>query len=76
MPAGMNWLLEHIPNYDKWYRFFLFWMVTDGLLDGCGPILPGRATRRPCPRPTRCSGPWSPRPCGCRPRGGRTWWTR
>lgn len=34
VPAGMNWLLEHIPNYDKWYRFFLFWMVTDGLLDG------------------------------------------
>ena len=34
VPAGMNWLLEHIPNYDKWYRFFLFWMVTDGLLEG------------------------------------------
>ncbi|MDO8379667.1 NAD(P)/FAD-dependent oxidoreductase [Phenylobacterium sp.] len=34
VPAGMNWLLEHIPNYDKWYRFFLFWMVTDGLLAG------------------------------------------
>ncbi|WP_421931536.1 NAD(P)-binding domain-containing protein [Phenylobacterium sp.] len=34
VPAGMNWLLEHIPTYDKWYRFFLFWMVTDGLLAG------------------------------------------
>jgi 4-hydroxyacetophenone monooxygenase len=32
VPAGMNWLLEHVPYYDKWYRFWLFWMVTDGLL--------------------------------------------
>ena len=29
---GFKWLLEHLPYYDKWYRFFLFWMVTDGLL--------------------------------------------
>ncbi len=34
VPAGMNWLLEHLPNYDKWYRFFLFWMATDGFLAG------------------------------------------
>ncbi len=32
VPAGMQWLLEHAPMYDKWYRFFLFWMVTDGFL--------------------------------------------
>jgi 4-hydroxyacetophenone monooxygenase len=32
VPGGMNWLLEHVPFYDKWYRFWLFWMVTDGLL--------------------------------------------
>lgn len=32
VPAGMNWLLEHVPFYDKWYRFWMFWMVTDGLL--------------------------------------------
>jgi 4-hydroxyacetophenone monooxygenase len=32
VPAGMNWLMEHAPFYDKWYRFFLFWMSTDGLL--------------------------------------------
>jgi len=32
VPDGMNWLLEHVPFYDKWYRFWLFWMVTDGLL--------------------------------------------
>jgi 4-hydroxyacetophenone monooxygenase len=32
VPEGMKWLLETIPYYDKWYRFFLFWMATDGLL--------------------------------------------
>ena len=29
---GFNWLLEHVPFFDKWYRFWMFWMVTDGLL--------------------------------------------
>ncbi|MDB5423859.1 MAG: 4-hydroxyacetophenone monooxygenase [Phenylobacterium sp.] len=32
VPAGMKWLLEHIPYYDKWYRFWLFWMTTEGFL--------------------------------------------
>jgi 4-hydroxyacetophenone monooxygenase len=32
VPEGMKWLLETIPFYDKWYRFYLFWMATDGLL--------------------------------------------
>jgi len=32
--AGKKWLLEHVPTYDKWYRFFLFWTLTDGLIDG------------------------------------------
>ena len=32
VPPGFNWLLEHVPYYDKWYRFWMFWMVTDGLL--------------------------------------------
>ena len=32
VPPGMNWLMEHVPYYDKWYRFWMFWMVTDGLL--------------------------------------------
>ena len=31
VPEGKKWLLEHLPFYDKWYRFFLFWMLTDGL---------------------------------------------
>jgi 4-hydroxyacetophenone monooxygenase len=33
VPEGKKWLLEHVPYYDKWYRFFLFWMLTDGLYD-------------------------------------------
>jgi len=31
---GQKWLLEHIPMYDKWYRFWLFWTLTDGIIDG------------------------------------------
>jgi 4-hydroxyacetophenone monooxygenase len=30
VPEGTKWLLEHVPYYDKWYRFWLFWMLTDG----------------------------------------------
>lgn len=29
-----RWLLEHVPFYEKWYRFWLFWMLTDGLYEG------------------------------------------
>jgi len=32
VPEGMQWLLRHVPYYEKWYRFWLFWMMTDGLL--------------------------------------------
>ncbi|MFL5297790.1 MAG: flavin-containing monooxygenase [Phenylobacterium sp.] len=32
VPAGMKWLLEHVAYYDKWYRFWLFWMTTEGFL--------------------------------------------
>jgi len=31
--AGEAWLLEHVPYYEKWYRFWLFWMLTDGIYD-------------------------------------------
>jgi 4-hydroxyacetophenone monooxygenase len=34
VPEGVKWLLEHAPMYDKWYRFYLFWMATDGFLPG------------------------------------------
>jgi 4-hydroxyacetophenone monooxygenase len=30
---GKKWLLEHVPYYDKWYRFFLFWILTDGVYE-------------------------------------------
>ena len=29
---GTKWTLEHVPYYDKWYRFWLFWMTTEGFL--------------------------------------------
>jgi len=32
VPEGMKWLLDHIPYYDKWYRFWLFWITTEGFL--------------------------------------------
>jgi len=32
VPEGKKWVLETIPFYDKWYRFWLLWMATDGLL--------------------------------------------
>ncbi|HEV2363983.1 MAG TPA: NAD(P)/FAD-dependent oxidoreductase [Caulobacteraceae bacterium] len=33
VPEGKKWLLEHVPYYGKWYRFWLFWMLTDGLYE-------------------------------------------
>ena len=30
--AGKQWLLQHVPTYAKWWRFFLFWAVTDGFI--------------------------------------------
>jgi len=32
VPQGQKWLLKHMPWYAQWYRFWLFWMLTDGLL--------------------------------------------
>ncbi|MCR5880502.1 NAD(P)-binding domain-containing protein [Phenylobacterium sp. J367] len=32
VPEGVKWLLEHVPYYDKWYRFYLFWTTTEGFL--------------------------------------------
>ena len=31
--AGKKALLEHVPFYDKWYRFYLFWTMTDGIYE-------------------------------------------
>jgi 4-hydroxyacetophenone monooxygenase len=30
---GKKWLLRRVPFYGKWYRFWLFWMLTDGLYE-------------------------------------------
>ena len=30
---GEKWLLEHVPFYEKWYRFWLFWMLTDSIYE-------------------------------------------
>jgi 4-hydroxyacetophenone monooxygenase len=32
VPSAFQWAVERIPNYDKWYRTWLFWMLTDGVL--------------------------------------------
>jgi 4-hydroxyacetophenone monooxygenase len=32
VPAGLQWLLRHVPHYAHWYRFWMFWSTTDGLL--------------------------------------------
>jgi len=32
VPAGMQWLLQRLPGYAHWYRFWMFWMTTEGLL--------------------------------------------
>jgi 4-hydroxyacetophenone monooxygenase len=31
---GERWLLQHVPYYEKWYRFWLYWMLTDGIYEG------------------------------------------
>jgi len=30
--AGLQWLFAHVPHYAQWYRFWIFWTSTDGLL--------------------------------------------
>jgi 4-hydroxyacetophenone monooxygenase len=30
--AGHQWVLRHVPYCERWYRFWLFWLMTDGLL--------------------------------------------
>ncbi len=34
VPDGKKWLLEHVPFYGQWYRFYLFWRLTDGIIPG------------------------------------------
>jgi 4-hydroxyacetophenone monooxygenase len=32
--AGQRWLYEHLPGYSEWNRFWIFWRMGDGVLDG------------------------------------------
>ena len=32
---GVQWLFRHIPGYAQWYRFWLFWRSSEGLLPAC-----------------------------------------
>jgi 4-hydroxyacetophenone monooxygenase len=32
IPAGIHWLLNHVPYYAKWFRFWMFWRTAEGLL--------------------------------------------
>ena len=32
IPAGKLWLFRHVPQYNQWYRFWLFYRTADALL--------------------------------------------
>lgn len=32
VPEGHKWLMQHVPYYANWFRFWLFWTLADGLL--------------------------------------------
>lgn len=32
---GLQWLCRHVPGYAQWYRFWLFWRSSEGLLPAC-----------------------------------------
>jgi len=32
VPEGMRWLLTEVPSYGRWYRFWLFWRLVEGVL--------------------------------------------
>ncbi|MEY2444307.1 MAG: 4-hydroxyacetophenone monooxygenase [Ilumatobacteraceae bacterium] len=31
-PSGQRWLLNNVPYYGQWYRFWLFWRYAEGIL--------------------------------------------
>ncbi|MFN8025747.1 MAG: NAD(P)/FAD-dependent oxidoreductase [Acidimicrobiia bacterium] len=35
LPAGVRWMATHVPGYLQWYRFTLFWGLTEGGLPAC-----------------------------------------
>ncbi|MEP6296830.1 MAG: NAD(P)/FAD-dependent oxidoreductase, partial [Ilumatobacter sp.] len=32
---GLQWLFRHVPGYAQWYRFWMFWRSSEGLLAAC-----------------------------------------
>lgn len=32
IPSGKRWLFQHVPGYNEWYRLWLFYRTSDGLL--------------------------------------------
>jgi 4-hydroxyacetophenone monooxygenase len=32
MPEPLQWLLHHVPGYNRWYRLSLFWRLAEGAL--------------------------------------------
>ena len=32
LPDGLTWLFAHLPGYAQWYRFWLFWRYSEGML--------------------------------------------
>jgi len=35
LPDGLRWMAAHVPGYLQWYRFTLFWGLTEGGLPAC-----------------------------------------
>ncbi len=35
VPEGLQWLFANIPGYAQWYRFWLFWKGSEGILPAC-----------------------------------------
>jgi 4-hydroxyacetophenone monooxygenase len=33
IPREKHWLLNHVPYYARWYRFWMFWRTSEGLLE-------------------------------------------
>ena len=31
---GLRWLYSHVPSYSEWNRFWIFWKMGDGVLQG------------------------------------------
>lgn len=35
VPTGLHWLFQHLPGYAQWYRFWLFWRLSENVLPAC-----------------------------------------